>query len=238
MNAWLPAPALLTATATAAAAEIAGAYEAQKSSLISALLLLQAGLIQTFQSFDELECGLHSSVDVHLDVEMKCMGPTYLGRRSFCDWASMRYPQMENFIFQPHSLGRSSEQRVVDVLFATQAGFLCALHADAVLAPELHSAGASSICSRDVVISLTEVFHPSESVSDGSTMSERLILLSDIVQRLLLSAEPASGAPHASCPSRALSRCHQRVVQMLTYSAGNDVTCSVCHGQRIGNEGD
>jgi hypothetical protein len=101
-----------------------------------ALQLLQSNLIQTVQSIDELESGVDSSIVAHMDVEMKCLGPTYLARRAFCDWASIRYPDMENYIFQPHSLSKSVQRRDFDVLFATQAGFLCALHADAVLAFE------------------------------------------------------------------------------------------------------
>jgi hypothetical protein len=195
-SAWL-LPTLTSSassSATAAAAEFASVFEDQKNCVINALQLLQSCLIQTVQSIDELESGVDSSIVAYMDVEMKCLGPTYLARRAFCDWASMRYPDMENYIFQPHSLSKSVQRRDFDVLFATQAGFLCALHADAVLAPELHLAGVSSICTHDCVVSLSEMFNNSASFGSGSTVREQLILLSDVVERLLHSANPASGA--------------------------------------------
>jgi hypothetical protein len=128
---------------------------------------------------------------------------------------------MENYIFQPHSLSKSVQRRDFDVLFATQAGFLCALHADAVLAPELHLAGVSSICTHDCVVSLSEMFNNSASFGSGSTVREQLILLSDVVERLLHSANPASGA----------DGCTRFVVD------GNVAMFSVHHRQRNGNEG-
>jgi hypothetical protein len=181
-------------SAAAAAADFASVFEAQKNSMINALQLLQSGLIQTVQSIDELESGVDSSIVAYMDVEMKCLGPTYLGRRAFCDWASLRYPEMENYIFQPHSLSKRAERRDVEVLFATQAGFLCALHADAVLAPELHLAGVSSICTQDCVVSLSEMFNNSASFGSSAIVREQAILLSDVVERLVHSANPTSGA--------------------------------------------
>ncbi len=196
MSLWLP-PSTLSSqipAAAAAATEIANAFETQKNSAISVLMLLQSGLIQTFHSFDEVEMAADVSVVSHVEVEMQCLGATYLARRSFSEWASIRYPQMENSIFQPHSVKQTTEQCIFDVLFATQAGFLCALHADTVLAPELQMAGASSICTHDCVISLTEVYHLSAKDSSCCSVPDRLILFSDIVQYLLYAANPASGA--------------------------------------------
>jgi hypothetical protein len=239
MSLWLPPSTLsskIPAAAAAAAAEISYAFEAQKNSAISVLMLLQSGLVQTFQSFDEFETAAGASVVAHMELEMQCLGPTYLARRPFSEWASIRYPRMENSIFQPHSVKQITEQRIVDVLFATQAGFLCALHADAVLAPELHLADALSICNHDYVVSLTEIFHLSAKDSSCCTVPEQLILLSDIVQRLLYAASPSAGAAQSAHYWKFiaffLACCGRWLV-----AVSNDLTCSICYGQRIGNEG-
>ena len=124
---------------------------------------------------------------------MKCLGQTYLERRAFCDWSSIRYPEMDSHIFQPHSMKKNSKQQNIEVLFATQAGFVCALHADAVLAPELQQAGVSSICTDDCVVSLSEMPNEAEGAASSSIVREQRILFPDIVERLLKSASSASG---------------------------------------------
>jgi hypothetical protein len=155
--------------------------------------MLLCCLMQSFQSFDELEDGTEYSVISQLDVAGKCLGATYLKKNSFRDWASVRYPKMVNFIFQPHSMKATTEQRTIDVLFATQAGFVCALHADAVLASVLQAAAVASISATDHIVSLSELHGCSAGISSSTTVPEPRILMSDIVQRLLSAANPASG---------------------------------------------
>jgi hypothetical protein len=204
INSWLPPPAFschLPRAAAAAAMQIANAFEDQKHFVLHTLQLLLSCLVQTLQTFHDLESGADSFVVEHLDLETKCLGQTYLERQSFCDWASIRYPEMDSYIFQPHTLTAKSNQNNIDVLFATQAGFLCALHADAVLAPELQMAGASSICSGDCVVSLSEMSHDCEGAASNSAVHERRITFTDIVDRLLGSASPSSGAAPFTHPA-------------------------------------
>lgn len=194
VNSWLPPPTTYAAKMSpAAATEIANAFEGQKNSVVHALQLLQSGLVQTLQSFNDLECGADASVVAHLEVEMKCLGPTFLGKKSFGDWASVRYPTMENQIFQPQSLKKDAKQCNTEVLLATQAGFVCALHADAVLAPELQLGGIPSICSSDCVVLVSEIHSMSGADGSSATVREQLVLFSDIVERLLRLAAPAAG---------------------------------------------
>jgi hypothetical protein len=206
---WLPPPPVsstLPPPAAAAALQIANSFEDQKRLYVHVFHVLLSCAVQTLQHFHDLDDGARSSIIEHLDTEMKCLGPTYLQKNAFCTWASIRYPEMDNFIFQPHSLTKHTKQRSIDVLFATQAGFLCALHADAVLAPELQLAGALSMCSSDYVISLSEIHLDGEGSSSSSFVREQCILFSDIVERLLGSACPASGAAAAFQHADVLTR--------------------------------
>jgi hypothetical protein len=187
-----------SAAAAAAAADVSNAFEGQRGLLVHTLQMLQSSLLQTLQSFDELEDGAAASAVAHLDTEMKCLGATYLGEKAFVNWASARHPGFEDVVFQPHRAKKRTEDPVIDVLFATQAGFLCALHADAVLALELKAAGAASLCACDLVISLSEMQHISPADGDKSTVHDRLVLLSDIVERLLFAADNSSGAIYAA----------------------------------------
>jgi hypothetical protein len=222
---WLPPPlssSKCSVAAAAVAAEIANAFDDQKSCIISTLQLLHSCLIQSLQSFDQLEDGTDFSVVSQLDVAAKCLGATYLKKNSFRDWASVRYPKMVNFIFQPHSMKATTEQRTIDVLFATQAGFVCALHADAVLASVLQAASVSSICATDHIVSLSELHGCSTGISSSATVREPRILMSDIVERLLRAANPASG-------TNALRSIVIDMYQHVACSLTNDAARSLCN---------
>jgi hypothetical protein len=101
---------------------------------------------------------------------------------------------MVNQIFQPQFLARDAEQRVVEVLFATQAGFVCALHADDVLAPERQLGGIPSVCTSDCVVSLSEVHSKCGGGGGSAIVRDPVILFADIAERLLSVAAAASGA--------------------------------------------
>lgn len=196
VNLWLPPPPLsshLPPVAAAIALQMANSFEDQKRHVMHILQLLLSSLVHTLQQFHDLENGTDSLIIELLDIEMKCLGQTYLERRAFCDWSSIRYPEMDSHIFQPHSMKKNSKQQNIEVLFATQAGFVCALHADAVLAPELQQAGVSSICTDDCVVSLSEMPNEAEGAASSSIVREQRILFPDIVERLLKSASSASG---------------------------------------------